>query len=111
MAAARYPTAYRLWALVAVGLFVALGFVNPAAGATWKGGSSLWLCVGILLCGEYHSSTAEALTAVVFWALILAGPAALVGWAVQALVVDARSPGRSGPAVNGGHAQRREGGI
>jgi hypothetical protein len=82
-----WRTDYRLWALIAVPVFVGLGFVDHLAGATWKGDYSLWSIVSRLLRGDYFCSTSEMLAAILAFALARAVPAALVGWVAQALVV------------------------
>lgn len=82
-----YCTNYLIWGITSGCIFLALGFVDPVAGATWKGDNSLWSYGGILVHGDYICSRAEILTHIAFLALLLAVPAALLGWVVQALVI------------------------
>jgi hypothetical protein len=42
-----FRTDYRVWAFIAGCLFAVLGFVDPEAGATWKG-HSFWTLLGVL---------------------------------------------------------------
>jgi hypothetical protein len=100
MALARFRTDNRLWALIAACAFVALGFVDPVAGAA-KGDNSLWSWVGILVRGEYTCSTGELLAPIVLRAMIQAVPAALVGWVAQALIVVVWSSVRGRPSAGG----------
>jgi hypothetical protein len=86
MALARYRTDYRIWALIAVCAFVALGFVDPVAGVA-KGHNSLWSYLGILLRGEYYCSTSELVAATMSKAVLAAAPAFVAGWVAQALIV------------------------
>lgn len=101
-------TNYLFWAVATAGVFVVLGFVNPLAGATWKGEYSLWDHVGILLRGEHMGGAGAALVPVLFLSGVLAVPSLLVGWLVQAVFVVARAPrgsdlraGRSSEPRNG----------
>ena len=87
---ARYRTNYWLWAFSGTCLFVVFGFVDHLAGATYKGGNSLWSYVGIAVREEY-GITIELLEVIAFSAVIRALPAALVGWVAQALAVVALS--------------------
>jgi hypothetical protein len=48
-----FHTDYWVWATAAICLFIILGFLDPLAGATWKGDSSFWNLVGIVVRGEY----------------------------------------------------------
>jgi hypothetical protein len=84
MTRARFRTDYRLWTVAALCLFVALGFLDPLAGAWWKGDASLWHEVGSLVRGEYASGVSGALP----YLLLYAG--LLIGWLVQAAVVIVR---------------------
>jgi hypothetical protein len=82
-----FRTDYRVWALAAGCVFVALGFVDPLAGATWKGDNSLWAYIGILLRGEYICSTADMLIPILFRMVLQAVPAVAVGWVFQGFLV------------------------
>jgi hypothetical protein len=86
----RYRTDYRLWLAVGVCLFVALGFFNPT-GLRGKGGGSLWDAVAVLVTYHDRINFTEMLAPVAIYAAFQAGAAALVGWAVQAVVVVIRS--------------------
>jgi hypothetical protein len=77
-------TSYPLWALAAIILFIALGFVDPVAGAA-KGDNSLWSYVGHLCDGGYN--TEALLTAAAYRAVLQTVPAVLLGWVLQALLV------------------------
>jgi hypothetical protein len=81
-----FRTDYRLWILAAGCVFVALGFVDPVAGAA-KGDNSWWAYVGFLLRGDYSCSTGEIIGAITFRGALQAVPSVLVGWVLQALVV------------------------
>ena len=109
MAQERFRTDYRLWALLAGCVFIGLGFVDPVAGATWKGDNSLWAYVGILVSREYACSTDTALMLIGLRALLHAVPAALVGWVAQALVVVGWSSARSGPLASDGSPRGNRG--
>ena len=87
---ARYRTDYHLWLGVAACVFVALGFFDPSGGMS-KGSSSLWATVAVLVTHYDRINTSEMLAAVACYSALLAGAAALVGWAVQAVMVVARS--------------------
>jgi hypothetical protein len=82
-----FRTNYWVWAISALSLFFALGFVNPTAGVVYKGNNSLWTVVWILLSGNYHCSTSEILAIVGFRSLLQAVAAIVIGWVVHALVV------------------------
>jgi hypothetical protein len=77
----------RLWVLGAVSVFVALGFVDHLAGATWKGDNSLWHYFGLLFEEQEGHNTEGLLFVILFSSLLRAVPAVLVGWVLQALVV------------------------
>jgi hypothetical protein len=87
----RFRTDRRLWAAVAACLFVALEFVDPLAGAWWKGDASFWHEVGALVRGEYASGLSGALPLLLPYAALLAVPALLLGWLAQAAVVILRA--------------------
>lgn len=99
-----FRTNYRVWALAAGCLFVALGFVDPVAGATWKGDNSFWAFVRILLRGDYFCSTTELLIVIMVRALVQAVPAVVLGWVLQAFVVIFWSVARGNPHSSGGVA-------
>ena len=79
-----YQTDYRLWAVIATMLFVALGFVNVLGSGT-KSESSLWAYFGLL--AEGGNNTRFLLVAIVVQSLCLAAPAIAVGWLIQAVAV------------------------
>jgi hypothetical protein len=85
-----YRTDYRLWLVVGGGLFVALGLFDPSGGRG-KGDGSLWSIVAVFVSGEYHCPMFDMLAPIALFSAMLAAPAALVGWAVQAVVVVIRS--------------------
>jgi hypothetical protein len=91
-----FHTDYRIWAFAAASVFLALGFVDPLAGAMWKDDYSLWAQVGILVRGDYICSTADILTPIAFRALLHTVPAAALGWVLQAFVVVLWSAGWPG---------------
>lgn len=102
----RYRTNYRLWVITAGCLFALLGFVDPVAGVA-KSNESFWSFAGTLLPGGYVSG--ELLASAVFRALLLAGPAVLAAWAVQAVIVVARSPRPGGSFQARWHSSGRPG--
>jgi hypothetical protein len=93
-----YRTNYWFWGIASGCIFLALGFVDPVAGATWKGDCSLWSHVGILIRGDYFCSSADIVAPIAFMALFLAVPAALLGWVLQALIVVAWQSSRTTPS-------------
>jgi uncharacterized membrane protein len=82
-----FRTNRKVWMFFTCGVFVGLGFVDLLAGATFKGSASLWNNVGDLGRGD----SAVALLVVAIRATLLAVPAILLGWLLQALAVVARS--------------------
>jgi hypothetical protein len=82
----RYRTDSRLWLVVGVGVFVALGFFDPSGGYGKLDGS-LWATVAVIVAAYDRINVSGLLVPVAFYAAVLAGAAALVGWAVQAVVV------------------------
>jgi hypothetical protein len=75
-----------LWALAGVAVFIALGFIDPLAGATWEGDSGdMWYVVGQMLASRARPEA--ILEAIVFITLLLSITALLVGWVIQALLV------------------------
>jgi hypothetical protein len=96
-----YRTNYWIWGIASGSIVLALGFVNPGAGVTWKGDSSLWSYVGVLVRGDYFCSLADILAPIAFMALFLAVPAALLGWVLQALIVVAWRSSRAAPPRSG----------
>ena len=88
----------RLWAITSVCVFVALGFVNPVAGVA-KGDLSLWAYVSDVVTGNFADVT-SGVQAIVFLSLLLAVPAVLVGWVLQALIVLVASAFRPVPPDN-----------
>jgi hypothetical protein len=92
-----FRTNYQVWVIAAVSVFVALGFVDPTAGATWKGNNSLWAHFGDLLRGDYSCSTANLLVPIMFQSLVQAVPAVVLGWVLQAFVVILWSMARNNP--------------
>jgi hypothetical protein len=87
MRGAPLRTDNRLLAVAALGLFVALGFVDPLAGATWKGEHSFWYLVGVAVRGEWASGLSRALPLLLFCAGPLCMLSVLLGWVVQGVVV------------------------
>jgi hypothetical protein len=98
MMGTRLRTDHRLWAVVALGLFVALGLVDPLAGTTWKGEHSFWFLVGTVVRGEWASGLSGALLLLLFYAGLLCVPSVFLGWVVQAVIVLIRATAR-GAAV------------
>ena len=94
MIGAPLRTDYRLWTVAALGLFMALGFVDPLAGSTWKGESSFWHLVGTVVRGEWASGINGALPLLIFYVGLLCVPSVLLGWVVQAVVVLIRATAR-----------------
>jgi hypothetical protein len=94
MTQAQFRTDNRLWAAVAVCVFVALGFVDPFAGAA-KGENNLWARVAILVTGDYICSTTEIILPILIVGAFEALSAAALGWVAQAAVVMVRSQFRS----------------
>jgi hypothetical protein len=82
-----YRTNSRVWAFAAGCVFVVLGFVDPLAGAAWKGNHSLWAQLFILLRGEWIGGIVEPLGNLFCWSLMLALPAVVLGWVIQAFMV------------------------
>jgi hypothetical protein len=91
----QYRTDYRLWAVVSVPFFVALGFFNPTGEA---GDTSLWFHLRKLASGD-HRNTGGLVVGIVVQALILAVPAAVAGWLAHAVAVlcGVRLSGRADP--------------
>jgi hypothetical protein len=79
----RYRTDYRLWAVVSVPFFVALGFFNPTGEA---GDTSLWSHLRRLATGD-HRNTGGLVVGIVVQSLILAVPASVAGWLIHAVAV------------------------
>lgn len=102
-----FRTNYRVWVFAAGCLLMALGFVDPVAGATWKGDNSFWSHVGILLSRDYICSTADLLAVIMFRALMLAVPAVVFGWVLQAFVVIFWSVARGVPHSSGAVAHHQ----
>jgi hypothetical protein len=96
-----FRTNYRVWVFAASCLFMALGFVDPVAGATWKGDNSFWSHVGILLRRVYFCSTADLVDGIMLQALLQAVPAVVFGWVLQAFVVIFWSVARGMPHSSG----------
>jgi hypothetical protein len=100
-----YRTNYWLWETASACIFVALGFVDPVAGATWKGGHSLRSCVDILVDGGYFRSSAEIVERIAFIALLPAVAASLLGWVLQAIIVVVWQSSRAAPSSSGGSSK------
>jgi len=87
-----YQTDYLLWAVLAVGVFVPLGFADvfPVG--------SMWARARALALGHYGCATGEMVIEVGFQAILLAAPAAVVGWVCHAAAVRCglRLSGRAG---------------
>jgi len=78
-----HRTDYLLWAVLAGGVFLALGFVDLFPSKN----SSLWAQARALAAGNYGCSTGDMVIEVGFQATLLAVPAAVVGWAGHAAAV------------------------
>ena len=87
MKTVQFRTDFLLWAITAGCVFIALGFVDPLAGAVYKGDCSLWAMVVRFVTGDYCGSTYDRVIPIVYYGLLLAIPAATLGWVAQALVV------------------------
>jgi hypothetical protein len=76
-----YRTDYRLWAVLAGGVFVTLGFADvfPVG--------SMWARARALVAGNYGCATGDMVIEVGFQAALLGVPAAVVGWAGHAAAV------------------------
>jgi hypothetical protein len=96
-----FRTDYRIWAVASGCVFVALGFVDPLAGATWKGDNSLWAYLCMLMSGDYICSTTEMLVPIAFRALLQVAPAVALGWVLQAFIVILWSVARRNPQGGG----------
>jgi hypothetical protein len=79
-------TNYRIWRVAAGSVFVVLSVVDQLMGTTLKADDSLFAHVVILVRGEYSRRTVDLLLPLVFYALLLAVPALVVGWMFQAVV-------------------------
>ncbi len=86
-----FRTNYSIWEIASVCIFLALGFVDPFAGAL-QCNTSFWALFSSIFMdpGESPASTFLAL-----YALLLAVPAALTGWVLQALVIVAWQSSRT----------------
>jgi hypothetical protein len=72
-------------------VFAALGFVDLLEGVA-KGENYFWSYVRRLVTGNYSCTTADMVLPVLMFAGMLAVPAAILGWAVQAVLVVLLSP-------------------
>jgi hypothetical protein len=97
MARSAYRTNHLGWVLASACVFAALSFIDLFAGVA-KGDCSLWGQLAVLFRGEYICDTTEVLGGVVLWTAILAVPAVLIGWLIQAVIVVAQARTSSGPA-------------
>jgi hypothetical protein len=104
MAMKRFRTVYSLWALVAVGVFVALGFVDPVAGAA-KGDNSFWSLLGVYNSGDMQLNLADMRPNLVFRAGLQVVPAILIGWVAHAMIVIVWSSIRRTPSDGGSITQ------
>lgn len=84
MAKRTWRTDRRLWALFALAIFVPLCFVNLLGNQT-KGESSLWSY--LLRLGNENSNVLALFAMIVVQGLLLAAPAMVVGWSLQAIAV------------------------
>jgi hypothetical protein len=80
----------RLWFVVSICLFIALGFIDPLAGLTQKSEHNLWAEFGAMANGNSFVIR-NMLPGVIAYSLLNAFAAALLGWVVQALVIAART--------------------
>jgi hypothetical protein len=91
---------YLLWAVLAGGLFLALGFVDVFPSKNGR----LWAQARALAAGNYGCATGDMAIEVGFQAILLAVPAAVAGWAGHAAAVrcglrrSGRAAGRAGEA-------------
>jgi hypothetical protein len=91
---ARFRTNYQLWTAIGGCLFIALGFVDPLAGAG-KGDNRLWANVVRLVHEDFSRITSDMVLPILLWGVILAIPAAALGWVFQAIVVVTRTWSRT----------------
>jgi hypothetical protein len=91
-----YRTNYLLWAVLAGGLFLALGYVDlfPVG--------SMWSRARALVTGNYGCATGDMVIEVGFQAILLAVPAAIVGWVghAAALLCGRRLSARSAEPIS-----------
>ena len=80
-----HPRRTTPWAAVSTALFLLGGFVNLMPDI--KGTNHFWGNLGILLDGDYICSTEEVVFAVAFHAALVAIPAVVFGWVLQALAL------------------------
>src|SRR5262245_65488571 len=94
-----YRTDYLLWAVLAGGVVVALGFADgfPVG--------SMWARARALATGNYRCATGDMVIEVGFQAVLLGVPAAVVGWVGHAAAVlcglrlSGRAAGQAGEPV------------
>ena len=84
-----YKTDRRLWLLASCCVFAILAFIDPFGGLT-KQNASLASHTWHLVRGDFVAP-AEGVRIVAFMSAVLAVPATILGWVVQALVVTLRS--------------------
>jgi hypothetical protein len=86
-----HRTDYLLWSILAVGIFLVLGFADvfPVG--------SMWARARALVAGNYGCATGDMVIEVGFQAILLAVPAAVVGWVghVAAVLCGLRLSGRA----------------
>jgi hypothetical protein len=88
-----HRTDYLLWAVLAGGIFLALGFVDVFPSKNGR----LWAQARALATGNYGCATGDMVIEVGFQAILLAVPAAVVGWVghVAAVLCGLRRSGRT----------------
>lgn len=90
-----YRTNYALWAVVGIGVFVALGFVDPVGGAS-KGDLSYWnFFVQMMSQGNFQRDNGYVQLCI--YNVLLGVPSALLGWVIQAAIVVLGNVSRSEP--------------
>jgi hypothetical protein len=81
----KFRSDWRLWWAASLVLFILGGFVNLLPDSI-KGSDHFWGHVNRLLYGGHLYNTQELTTTVVFLGMLLAVPALLLGWLLQALL-------------------------
>jgi hypothetical protein len=81
----RFRTIRWLWIVLCLLLFIGFGFLPPV-GET-KGDGSYWARISAFVKGDYFVSTHVYITTLVLHTVLLAFPAALFGWVIQAALV------------------------
>lgn len=81
----RFATNRRWWLAATAILFLAGSWVNwfPEA----KGPLVYWYVWWVFVSGQYQCSTADMVVPLAVWTVILAVPAIVLGWTIQAVAV------------------------